>query len=59
MVDEVFLAIGFRKHQYASDNLNKTIMKAVVGPKGVSTVKTTETYTDTLVDYDFVKLMKM
>lgn len=59
IVDEVLLAIGFRDHAYTNDTENKVTNVAVVGPDGVSTTQTTETYPYTVVDYDYAKLLKM
>lgn len=59
IVDEVLLSIGFRDHQYASDDVNKTTNIAKITPEGVSTEQITETYGDTFVHYDYIKLLKM
>lgn len=59
IVDEVLLAIGFRDHAYTNDAQNKVTNVAVVGPDGVSTTQTTETYPATVVHYDYAKLLKM
>lgn len=59
IVDEVLLSIGFRDHAYADDTKNKVTNIATVGPSGVFTTATTETYKGVLVDYDYAKLLKM
>jgi len=59
IVDEVLLAIGFRDHSYSNDTLNKVTNVAVVGPDGVSTKQTTETYPSSSMHYDYAKLLKM
>ena len=58
LVDEVFLSVGFRSHSSSSE-LDKVTQQAVVGPAGVSTSTTTETYSGTSVAYDFAKLLKL
>lgn len=59
IVDEVLLAIGFRDHAYANDTDNKVTNVAIVGPDGVTTHQTTETYPNTVVHYDYAKLLQM
>lgn len=59
IVDEVLLAVGFRDHAYTNDTKNKQTNVAIVGPEGVSTHQSSETYPNTLVHYDYAKLLQM
>lgn len=58
IVDDVLLAIGFRDHSSSSDD-DKVTNIAVVGPDGVSTQQTTETYPSSVSHFDYAKLLKM
>ena len=59
IVDEVMLSIGLRNHAYADDTKNKQVNTAISGPNGVTTTQTTETYKNSVVSYDYSKLIKM
>jgi len=59
IVDEVLLSIGFRDHTYANDTLNKTTNVAIVGPEGITTTQTSETYPNSVVDFDYEALINM
>lgn len=59
IVDNVLLSIGLRNHNYADDSKNKVTNVAVVGPEGVSTTQTTETYKQAEIFNNYAKLIQM
>lgn len=59
IVDNVLLSIGFRDHSYSNDTQNLATNVAIVGPEGITTTQTTETYPNSVVDFDYAALIQM
>ena len=57
IVDNVLLSIGFRDHSYSNDTQNLATNVAIVGPEGITTTQTTETYPNSVVDFDYAALI--